>query len=144
MLADTRDRLREFRVTGPMAVCFCSLLLGVPFAVAWAADDGQGNQPFPRGLRQLVVVAAALHFGSVGVRVMKAVWKWEPIGPILGDLLAAYLLFAAAGGLAWGMHHYGVPALADLVSVLPAGWAFVLLGRAMTPSSPREPDGRPP
>ena len=53
------QRLREVRVTPLMAACFLPLVFVVPFGVAWAMDDGSWNQPFPRGLRRLVVAAAA-------------------------------------------------------------------------------------
>ena len=122
-----------------MAVCFCSLLLGLPFAVAWAMDDGNNNQPFPKGLRQLVAFAAALHFGSVGYRLLKAVWAWEAVGEVLGRLLGGYTLLAATFAAVWVMHDLGVELLAHFVLALPAGWGFYLLGRAMMP----RPEGGP-
>jgi hypothetical protein len=126
-------RLREIRLTGAMALCFCSLLLGTPFAVAWALDDGSGNQPFPKGLRQLVVIAAAVHFGAVGYRLLKAAWTWEPTGPILWRLFTAYVLLAGALAAGFAMHAAGLTLLADVVLALPAGWGFYLLAQAMSP-----------
>ena len=128
---EAHNRLREVRVTGAVAVCFCSLLLGAPFAVAWALDDGMGNQPFPQGLRMLVFAAAALHFGAVGFRFLQAVWRWEPLGPIAGRLLAAYGLLGGAFAVAWVLHDVGAGLLATFALATPAGWGFYLLGRAM-------------
>lgn len=136
---EIHDRLREVRVTGVMAVFFLSMLLGLPFAVAWAMDDGNNNQPFPEGLRQLVLVAAALHFGAVAFRLLKAVWKWEPIGLTVGRLLGGYGLLAVTFVIGWIMHDYGVKLLAHFVLTLPAGWGFYLLGRAMVPGTAGEP-----
>lgn len=138
---DVRDRLREVRVTGAIAVCFGSLLLGLPFAVAWSMDDGSGNQPFPRGLRRLVLVAAALHFGSVSWRLVKAAWTWEPVLPIAGKLIAAYALLAATFAAGWALHAYGVRPLTHLLLAAPGGWGCYFLGRAMTP--PAEPPNAP-
>src|SRR5881398_3667153 len=89
-VSEIHRRLGKIRLTGAMAVCVCSLLSGVPFAIAWALDDGTHNQPFPQGLRQFVVIAATVHFGAVGYRLLKAVRRWEPTGPILWRLFTAY------------------------------------------------------
>jgi hypothetical protein len=127
------DRLREVKVTGAIFTCFCSLLFGIPFGVAWALDDGSDNQPFPKVLRQFVLALAVIHFASVGHRLLRAVWKWEPVLPIVGKLLSAYGLIAATFAIGWALHLHGARALAHVVLVLPAGWGFWFLGSAMTP-----------
>jgi hypothetical protein len=131
---DVHERIRRVRVTGPMAVCFVALMLGVPFAIGWALDDGSWNQPFPRGLRRLVLAAAALHFGSIGWRVLRAATTWEPIAPILWRLLVAYALLAFTGAAAWYTHERGVDLLTHVILTLPAGWGLYLLARAMSPA----------
>ena len=136
-----RDHLGGVRVNGAIAVCFASLLLGLPFAVVWSADDGSGNQPFPKGLRTLVLAAAALHFGSVSWRLVKAAWTWEPVLPIAGRMLAAYALFGATAAAGCALHHYGAARLAGVLLAIPGGWGCYLLGRAMTP--PAADDERP-
>jgi hypothetical protein len=141
--ADIHDRLREVRVTGPMAAWFLSLMLGLPFAIAWALDDGQGNQPFPRGLRRLVLCAAAVHVGALLWRLLKAVRAWEPLVPIAGRLLGGYGLLAVTLAAAWGLHAQGVRLLGHFVLALPASWACYVIGKAMTPGGPEEREHGP-
>jgi hypothetical protein len=134
------DRLRRTRVTGAMAVCFLSLLLGGSFAFAWFLDDGSGNQPFPKGLRRLVVFAAVLHFGSVGYRLVRAAWLWEPVAPIAGKLLAAYALLAATFAAAGAMLSYGLKGIAHFALAVPAAWGFNLLAQAFAPGTGAKAD----
>jgi len=136
------QRLRSVRVTGAMALCFVTLLLGAPFAYAWSLDDPTNNQPFPRGLRRMVVSAAAVHFGTVAYRLLRAVRAWEPLGPIVGRLLAAYALLASAFAAGMFFSSHGVEALNHVVLLLPAGWGAYLLGTAMTPAATPSPNGR--
>lgn len=136
---EIHDRLRSLRVTGVMAAFFSSLFVAVAFGIPWALDDGTWNQPYPKGLRKLVVAAAAVHFGSLGYRLLKAVWTWEPLGPILGRLLGGYGLLAVTGACIWILQSYRVQWLAHLFLTLPAGWGCYLLATAITPSTP-EPE----
>ena len=130
--ADIHTRMWRVPVTGPMVVFFGSLILGGPFGVAWALDDGSGNQPFPKGLRQLVACAAALHIGAVGYRLLKGVWAWEPLGPILGRLVGGYTVLGATCWAGMLMHDAGVGGLAHFVLIFPACWGFYILALAMT------------
>jgi hypothetical protein len=135
MTAELEDRLRRFPATGAMAVCFSSLLLGAPFAVAWLLDDGGGNQPFPRGLRRLVLVAAALHFGAIAYRLVKAAWTRQPVLPIVGKLAKGYVMLAVAASIAWELRNCGVLVPAA-VACVPSFWGFYLLAQALRPETP--------
>ena len=75
-----------------------------------------------------------MHFGSVGWRMLKAVWAWEPLAPIIGRLLGAYGLLAVTVAVGFLMHNLGVGPLTQFVLVLPGGPALYLLAVAMTPA----------
>lgn len=122
---DRADQLRRTPVTGAMVVWLASLMLGGPFAVPWLRDDGSGNQPFPKGLRALVLFAAALHLGSIAYRLVQAARAREPVWPIIRNLLSGYLILAVTADIAWRLRGFGIFAL--IAYILLSGPLFLAL-----------------
>ena len=142
---DRVDQLRRTPVSGAMVVWLSSLMLGGPFAVAWLLDDGNGNQPFPKGLRALVLIAAALHVGSIAYRLAQAARAREPVWPVARNLLSGYLILAATADIAWRLRGFGIFALLDYI--LLTGPLFLALRNVTLALKPatrsQEDDGGP-
>ena len=119
------DQLRRTPVTGAMVVWLSSLMLGGPFAVPWLRDDGTGNQPYPTGARQLVLIAAALHLGSIAYRLVQAARARDPVWPLIRNLLSGYLILAVTADIAWRLRGFGIFAL--LAYILLTGPLFMAL-----------------
>ena len=138
---DRVAQLRRTPVTGAMVLWLSSLMLGGPFAVPWMLDDGSGNQPFPKGLRALVLIAAALHLGSIAYRLAQAARARDPVWPIIRNLLSGYLILAVTADIAWRLRGFGIfAALAYILLTGPLFMALRQIALALNPAAKRQMD----